>query len=172
VSFAATITSRTFTSPDLGLLVVVFFPRVEAILHDLWDEPRRTVLMGWDVPARHRPFKVTMKYHARPGPLYRSAPTPVEIFVVIYPRTRDNPVFLVAAKAVAESKNYNMDWSFCNPFMSSGISIIDDEMVEMSMREWIVTAWIRDTTVPGISDTRPMACINFNIRRRGDSLII
>ena len=122
-----------------------------------------------------------MKYYPRPGPLYGSAPTPVEIFVVINLLSDDNRVFLVdtesamgrglerAAKAVAESNNYNIDWGFFTPARRSGKGY---EMVEMSMREWIVAARIREATVLGISETRLMACVNFNIRRRGDTLII
>ncbi|KAK1832018.1 heterokaryon incompatibility protein-domain-containing protein [Podospora conica] len=159
---------------------------VEAILPDLWDEPRRTLLMGWDTAARYRPFRVTITYQPRHVGFNRFQSISVEIFVVIHLHWRGNPVFLVdpedavgqelerAATAVSESKEY--PWEFFSPapwlvdksYMGPGR---DTEVVELLMREWVVTARVQDTTVPGISEKRPITCIDFDIQRRqGDGM--
>lgn len=152
--------------------------RVEAILPDLWDEPRRTLLMGWDTVARYRPFKVKMRYDI---PFTRFEAIFVEIFVVIHLHWIGNPVFLVdpesnvgqelelAAKAVSESKDYNWGsfspapWLVDKSFMGPGRGT---KLVELLTREWAVTAQVQDMTVPGISETRPITCIDFDLQRR------
>ena len=157
-------------------------PRVEPILHDLWDEPRRTLLMGWDTPARYRPFKVTITYQPRPYLSFnRFQNISVEIFVVIHMHWRGNPVFLVdpgsavgeelvqASRAVSESKDYNWGsfssapWLVDKSYEGPGRYI---KAVELVMQEWIVTALVQDMTVPGISETRPITCIAFDVHPR------
>lgn len=155
--------------------------RIKAILPDLWDEPRRTLLMGWDTSARYQPFKVTIPYHPRHIPFAQFEATSVEIFVVIHLHWSGNPVFLVdpdsdvgqelerAAKAVSESKDYNWDffgpapWLVDKSFMGPGR---DTKLVELLTREWAVTAQVHDMTVPGISETRPITCIDFDLQHR------
>lgn len=152
--------------------------RVEAISHDLWDEPNRTVLMGWDVPALFQAFKVTMDIKHQPlsGILYGSASTPigVTIFVLINSLSRDNRVFLVdpesdmglelerAAKAVAESREYNIDWGFFEPRAPGPGSD------ELSIREWVVIALVNG----GHAHGKLIKCLNFDIRRRENTFIM